>query len=214
MTTRSGAQERCSPTCNAGVQLDIFLGTQMRIGCSAFRRSRCSVSVTRCESYMRLHDESNTNNGRFINADTLHSLQILDDESHPNSHNQGPTKSASGSKEGLSVYGLFRHLARTPQGRLLLRRYFLRPSLDLDTINERLDAVQIFCRPENESPLAAIVESLKAVGNMRTMMAKLKKGVSGGSGKNTGPSGSAWASTRRVSSLRDPPLQQSRAEQD
>jgi hypothetical protein len=62
---------------------------------------------------MRLHDESNTNNGRFINADTLHSLQILDDESHPNSHNQGPTKSASGSKEGLSVYGLFRHLART-----------------------------------------------------------------------------------------------------
>jgi DNA mismatch repair ATPase MutS len=136
---------------------------------------------------------------------TTNRIQIRTTKGLPNRH-PVPKK--------VSVYGLFRHLARTPQGRLLLRRYFLRPSLDLDTINERLDAVQIFCRPENESPLAAIVESLKAVGNMRTMMAKLKKGVSGGSGKNTGPSGSAWASTRRVSSLRDPPLQQSRAEQD
>jgi DNA mismatch repair protein MSH5 len=136
---------------------------------------------------------------RFINADTLHSLQVLYNESHPNSHNQGPIKSSSGSKEGLSVYGLFHHLARTSQGRYLLRQYFLRPSINLDLINERLDAVQTFCRQENGSVLVSIVESLKAVGNMRLMMMKLKKGVCSGPGKSRSPSGSVWASIRRVS---------------
>ncbi|KAF2686455.1 hypothetical protein K458DRAFT_476351 [Lentithecium fluviatile CBS 122367] len=133
----------------------------------------------------------------FINADTLHSLQILDHESHPNSHNQGPTKSSSGSKEGLSVYGLFHHLARTPQGKYLLRQYFLRPSLNLGLINERQDAIQTFLRPENKPTLDSLVGSLKAMGNMRVMMANLKKGIGGGPSKTRGPSGSLWASVRR-----------------
>jgi DNA mismatch repair protein MSH5 len=135
---------------------------------------------------------------RFINADTLHSLQVLDNESHPNSHNQGPTKSSSGSKEGLSIYGLYHHLARTPQGKYLLRQYFLRPSLNLDLINERLDAVQTFCLLENQSALDSLVENLKAVGNMRVMMMKLKKGAGGGPSKTGAPAGGVWASIRRV----------------
>jgi DNA mismatch repair protein MSH5 len=138
------------------------------------------------------------NFNRFINSDTLHSLQILDNESHPNSHNQGPIKSSSGSKEGLSVYGLFHHLARTPQGKYLLRQYFLRPSLESDIINERLDFIQTFHRPENGPALDSFVESLKAVNNMRVMMANLKKGV-GGAGKTGSASSSVWASVRRVS---------------
>jgi DNA mismatch repair protein MSH5 len=51
----------------------------------------------------------------FINTDTLLSLQIMSTESHPNAQQHGPASKAGsgGSKEGLSVYGLFQHFAKT-----------------------------------------------------------------------------------------------------
>ncbi|KAI9699119.1 MAG: MutS protein msh5 [Candelina mexicana] len=129
----------------------------------------------------------------FINADTLSSLQVLQSESHPHSHNQGPTKATSGSKEGLSVYGLFHHLASTPQGKYLLRQYFLRPSLNINIINERLDSISVFLRPDNEAPLMNLVKSLKQVKNIRVVMIQLRKGVSGGSGMGGGIARGVWA---------------------
>lgn len=135
---------------------------------------------------------------RFINADTLHSLQIIGSESHPHSHNQGPTKATSGSKEGLSVYGLFHHLARTPQGKYLLRQYFLRPSLNLEVIDERLDTITAFLRPENADTMANLVKDLQQVRNMRTIMINLRKGVSGGGGKSNGFSKNVWVGLRQV----------------
>ncbi|KAL1792204.1 hypothetical protein ACET3X_009955 [Alternaria dauci] len=132
----------------------------------------------------------------FINADTLHSLQIMGSESHPHSHNKGPTKARSGEKEGLSVYGLFHHLARTPQGRFLLRQQFLRPSLNLEVINERLSALAVFTRPDNDPPLQNLVQNLKNVGNMRVMMVNLRKGVGGSTKGGRGFSKSIWTSIR------------------
>lgn len=132
----------------------------------------------------------------FVNADTLHSLQILGAESHPSSHNRGPTKASSGAKEGLSVYGLFHHLARTPQGRFLLRQHFLRPSLNLDVINERLDTVATFLRPENNTSLDTIVSIMKNVGNMRVMMINLRKGIGGSTKGKGGFTKSVWSSIR------------------
>lgn len=134
----------------------------------------------------------------FINTDTLHSLQILGAESHPHSHNKGPTKASSGEKEGLSVYGLFHHLARTPQGRLLLRQQFLRPSLNMDVINERLNTVGVFTRPDNDFALQALVQNLKHIGNMRVTMTNLRKGVSGSTGGAGGFAKSIWTSIRAV----------------
>ncbi|KAF2856085.1 hypothetical protein T440DRAFT_494901 [Plenodomus tracheiphilus IPT5] len=135
----------------------------------------------------------------FINADTLHSLQILDAESHPHSHNRGPTKSSSGAKEGLSVYGLFHRLARTSQGRSLLRQYFLRPSLNIDTINDRLHTVSVLVRPDNESALQDLVQNLKNIANMRVMLMSLKKGVSGSTQGRAGLSRSVWVAIRAFS---------------
>ncbi|KAB2576043.1 MutS protein-like protein 5 [Lasiodiplodia theobromae] len=132
----------------------------------------------------------------FVNMDTLLSLQILQSESHPHLHNQGPTKANSGSKEGLSVYGLFHYLAKTPQGRVLLRQYFLRPSLDLGVINKRLDAISIFLRPDNSAPVNQIVQSLKRIKNMRVAMVNLRKGVNAGPGKKQGITSGLWARTR------------------
>ncbi|OAG13030.1 uncharacterized protein CC84DRAFT_1255161 [Paraphaeosphaeria sporulosa] len=134
----------------------------------------------------------------LINADTLNSLQIMENESHPNTHNQGPSKAPSGSKEGLTIFGLFHHLAHTPQGKHLLRQSFLRPCLNLNTIRERHDTIQTFLRPENSAPFDTIVTSLKSTGNMRTTLISLRKGISARSGKNgKGTSSSLWLSIRR-----------------
>jgi DNA mismatch repair protein MSH5 len=136
------------------------------------------------------------NVSRFINSDTLQSLQIIQTESHPNSHNQGPN--SYGAKEGLSVYGLFHHLARTPQGRHLLRQYFLRPSLSLTMINERLDAVGVFVRPDNATQLNDLVKELRSIKNMRPVMLNLQKGVSASKG---GISTSVWSTVLKVGCL-------------
>lgn len=138
-------------------------------------------------------------NSRFMNRDALISLQILWSESHPQSHNQGPSKTASGSKEGLSIYGLFSSLARTQQGRYLLRQYFLRPMLDIDIINERLETVGIFTRPDNEEPLNNILKSLVQIKNIRTVMIHLRKGVK--RGLNSGIRNGVWSTLRSVSIL-------------
>ena len=135
---------------------------------------------------------------RFVNADTLASLQIMQSESHPHSHNQGPTQGSSGSKEGLSVYGLFHHLARTPQGKQLLRQYFLRPSLDLDLIKERHDTASVFLQQDNATYMDGIIRSLKGVKNMHTVMIHLRKGISNGTGKGGGIQSGVWSSLRSV----------------
>ncbi|KAL9071237.1 MAG: hypothetical protein Q9157_005541 [Trypethelium eluteriae] len=132
----------------------------------------------------------------FVNMDTLLSLQIIQSESHPHSHNQGPTKSTSGSKEGLSIYGLFNHLARTPQGKFLLRQYFLRPSQNPEVINERLDTVSVFTRPDNANPLSDLSRKLAQIKNMRPVLIQMHKGVSGSAGTGGGIARGAWASIR------------------
>ncbi|KAL8660590.1 MAG: hypothetical protein Q9202_006399 [Teloschistes flavicans] len=121
-----------------------------------------------------------------IDAETLEALQIIQSQTHPMSHNQGPSKATSGPKEGLSVYGLFHHLARTPQGKSLLRQYFLRPSLHIRTIIERLDTASIFLRPDNSGVLNGIVKSLGQIKNMKTVIIHLRKGISNGMGKGNG----------------------------
>ncbi len=139
-----------------------------------------------------------------MNADTLASLQILQTEAHPQSHKQGPTNASSGSKEALSVYGLFSPLARTPQGKDLLRKYFLRPSLDIDLIRMRLNTIEVFVSPENHEPLQSILRSLGQIKNMKKVMMDLRKGVSNGPGKGGGIRNGIWSSLRCVSFNRLP----------
>lgn len=112
-----------------------------------------------------------------VNVDTLVSLQIIQPASHPNAFNQGP--GASGAKEALSIYGLFHHHARTPQGRTLLRQAFLRPSLDVDLIDARLDFVSVFVRPGNQVPREKLSKSLGRIKNMRNTVTLLHKGIDG-----------------------------------
>lgn len=116
----------------------------------------------------------------FINSDTMSSLQIMSTESHPNAQQHGPAgnqNSSGGSKEGLSVYGLFHQLAKTSHGRLLLRQFFLRPSLNMDVIKERHETIAVFTDPENAVSLECLVKELAMVKNMRTATTNLRKGI-------------------------------------
>lgn len=135
---------------------------------------------------------------RLLNEDTLSSLQIMQLESHPSSHNQGPTKASSGSKESLSVYGLFHHLTHTKQGRHMLRQYFLRPSMNINLINERLDSVATFIRPDNLSVVTEITRGLKQVANARTLVVNLRKGTATGCGQGGRISKSTWSGLQMV----------------
>lgn len=135
---------------------------------------------------------------RFISSQTLLSLQILQSESHPHSHNQGPNKGTSGSKEGLSVYGLFHRFACTPQGKNMLRQYFLRPSLSLEVISERLNTTSVFLRPENYPSFDAITKALRSIVNARTLLIKLRSGVTGGSARAGGIAQGIWSGLRKV----------------
>lgn len=139
-----------------------------------------------------------TSRPRFINADALASLQIMQSESHPHSHNQGPMAGSSGSKEGLSVYGLFHHLARTPQGKLLLRQYFLRPSTDYNTITERLDTASVLLKPENQGVFTRITQSLGQIKNIRAVITSLKRGIRTGLSKGGGTKNGTWSTLRLV----------------
>lgn len=126
----------------------------------------------------------------FVNADTLASLQIIQSENHPNSH-----KSSSGAKESLSVFGLFVHLANTPQGKQKLRQIFMQPSVNLTVIEERLNTLKILLRPENSSSLENISRSLKHIKDIRSVMIHLQKGIND-MGKGNSFSRSVWANIR------------------
>lgn len=110
----------------------------------------------------------------FANSDTLEALQIVRSELHPNRQVWGPGNSGGGTKESLSAYSLFPHLASTPQGRGKLKRIFLRPSLDLDLIRHRQETIKTFLRPENFEALVGIRHCLKRISNIRPSLGHLK----------------------------------------
>lgn len=113
-------------------------------------------------------------------------------ESHPSAFSQGP--GCTGSKESLSVYGLFHHLAHTTQGRARLRQLFLRPSLDLEEINTRLDFISVFVRRENMILLDRLGKSMSKIKNMRITTTLLRKGINGTNQKYGGFKSGVWAS--------------------
>jgi DNA mismatch repair protein MSH5 len=132
----------------------------------------------------------------FVNADTLVSLQILQSEYHPNSHQRGPTSSTSGTKESLSVYGLFYHLAATPQGKLKLRRMFLQPSTDIDLIRERHRTLSFFLRPSNADALSGLSKDLRKIRDMKSIILLLRKGIDN-PGHKISLASSVWAVLQR-----------------
>ena len=113
----------------------------------------------------------------YVGSDTLLSLQILQTELHPNTQAWGPDTTQGSPKESLSVYGLFHHLACTPQGRARLRQLFLRPLLDIDVISERQQSIAVLLQPDNADKLPQLVSTLRKLRNLHATFAQLRKGI-------------------------------------
>ncbi|KAG0248875.1 MutS protein msh5 [Mortierella polycephala] len=105
----------------------------------------------------------------FVNTNTLSSLQIFEDESHPSMHS-----SVSGSKEGFSLFSILNH-AKTSQGRYLLKQWLLRPSMDLDVIHARHQTVECFMRAENQTTVNQLTHCLSHVKNIPKVLQELPR---------------------------------------
>jgi DNA mismatch repair protein MSH5 len=70
----------------------------------------------------------------------------------------------------------------------------LRPSLDLEEINTRLDFISVFVQQENMIPLEKLGKSLAKIKNMRVTTTLLRKGIGGSNQKYGGFKSGVWAS--------------------
>ena len=113
----------------------------------------------------------------FVNADTLASLQILRSELHPNSQIQSSDTLPAGFKENLSVFGLFKQLACTPQGKTKLRQVFLQPTIDVTVIRDRQQAISHFALAENEGAVRDAQRCLRKIRDMKEVISRLERGA-------------------------------------
>lgn len=140
---------------------------------------------------IRLLEMQALEDSMFINADALAALQILQSESHPNM--QTPGSGGAAGKENLSVFGLFKFLASSPQGKTRLRQLFLQPSVDMDVIQNRHKTVALLL---NSHLIDDLVSTLKKISNIRNSLASLRKGVYHPGAKASVKKG-VWATLQR-----------------
>ncbi|KAM7498900.1 hypothetical protein LguiA_023314 [Lonicera macranthoides] len=114
-------------------------------------------SVTEISLYLILN--------KFLKVDSAahEALQIFQIDKHPSHMGIGRAK------EGFSVFGMMNKCV-TPMGRRLLRNWFLRPILDLDNLNSRLNAISFFL--SSEELLASLRETLKFVKDVPHILKK------------------------------------------
>ncbi|KAF5178036.1 Dna mismatch repair protein msh5, partial [Thalictrum thalictroides] len=107
--------------------------------------------------------EISLNNFLKLDAAAYESLQIFQIDKHPSHMGIGRAK------EGFSVFGMFNKCV-TPLGRRLLRSWFLRPILDLDVLNNRLNTISfLLC---SEEVLTTLRETLKTVKDIPHILKK------------------------------------------
>ncbi|KAJ8556331.1 hypothetical protein K7X08_023089 [Anisodus acutangulus] len=102
---------------------------------------------------------------KFLKVDSAahEALQIFQIDKHPSHMGIGRAK------EGFSVFGMMNKCV-TPMGRRLLRSWFLRPILDLDNLNRRLDTISFFLSAEEIS--VSLRETLKSVKDIPRILKK------------------------------------------
>ncbi|CAJ2638343.1 unnamed protein product [Trifolium pratense] len=107
--------------------------------------------------------EISLNNFIKLDAAAHEALQIFQIDKHPSHMGIGRAK------EGFSVFGMMNKCV-TPMGRRLLRQWFLRPILDLEVLNYRLNSISFFqC---SEELVASLRETLKSVKDIPHLLKK------------------------------------------
>ncbi|CAK9321791.1 unnamed protein product [Citrullus colocynthis] len=98
-----------------------------------------------------------------LDARALEALQIFQTDKHPSHMGIGRAK------EGFSVFGMMNKCV-TPMGRRLLRNWFLRPLLDLEILNKRLNAISFFI--SSDELMHSLRETLKIVKDIPHILKK------------------------------------------
>ncbi|XP_031405059.1 DNA mismatch repair protein MSH5 isoform X3 [Punica granatum] len=107
--------------------------------------------------------EISLNNFLKLDGAAYEALQIFQIDKHPSHMGIGRAK------EGFSVFGMM-NKCLTTMGRRLLRSWFLRPILDLESLNGRLDTISFFLR--SEELLNSLRETLKSVKDIPHILKK------------------------------------------
>lgn len=132
----------------------------------------------------------------LVNTDTLSSLQIFQSQLHPNDLISGTGRSDSGSKESLSLYGIFYSLAGTPQGKAKLRQMFLCPLININIIRERHKTIAIFLQVANEDAFNIVSRVLRGVKDIKKALNQLQKGAETPTSSASVERGVWWTLTR------------------
>ncbi|OAP02708.1 MSH5 [Arabidopsis thaliana] len=100
---------------------------------------------------------------KFLKLDAAahEALQIFQTDKHPSHMGIGRAK------EGFSVFGMMNKCA-TPMGRRLLRSWFMRPILDLEVLDRRLNAISFFI--SSVELMASLRETLKSVKDISHLL--------------------------------------------
>ncbi|KAI4388194.1 hypothetical protein MLD38_000547 [Melastoma candidum] len=130
--------------------------------------------------------EISLNNFLKLDSAAHEALQIFQVDKHPSHMGIGRAK------EGFSVFGVMNKCV-TPMGRRLLRSWFLRPILELESLNNRLDAISFFI--SSEELTTSLRETLKSVKDVAHILKKFNS-------PSSICSGTDWSSfLKSVSSL-------------
>ncbi|KAF2554631.1 hypothetical protein F2Q68_00017085 [Brassica cretica] len=107
---------------------------------------------------------------KFLKLDAAahEALQIFQTDKHPSHMGIGRAK------EGFSVFGMMNKCA-TPMGRRLLRNWFMRPILDLEVLDRRLNAVSFFLRlMPSRLGITFFISSIELMTSLRDTLKSVK----------------------------------------
>ncbi|KAL1843139.1 hypothetical protein VTJ49DRAFT_2889 [Mycothermus thermophilus] len=122
--------------------------------------------------------QMNTENKTLLlSADALLSLQIVQSELHPNPQTRASNRSEPTAKETLSITGLLQALASSAQGKRTLRRMLLRPTTDINIIEERHRGIEVLLHSENREVAKNMRKLLRKLKNTNTLLRHVRKGV-------------------------------------
>jgi len=113
--------------------------------------------------------QAKSSNVMNINAATFAALHIFSTEHHPLI-----AKGPGNAKEGFSLFS-FLDRTQSKGGRKLLREWMMKPLVELNSIQERQDAVELFLQPHLQTTTGVLLSLLHRIGAVDEILTRMQK---------------------------------------